>query len=156
MPHGKWAGQWEEAAWAEWQMKGSGNAGAEVERATGSDGQASTQTQKHRNKQTNARAHSNTRGQQSTFMKPATKARNNNKLALANCLRPPPNEIFCTLCIFRTILYFVVTRNKAWHSCCTYNTLKHRGAHHPALGQQAEMTTRIYYESYKRAKVTNL
>jgi len=114
------------------------------------------QAHKHRNKQTNARAHSNTRGQQSTFMKPATKARNNNKLALANCLRPPPNEIFCTLCIFRTILYFVVTRNKAWHSCCTYNTLKHRGAHHPALGQQAEMTTRIYYDSYERAKVTNL
>lgn len=108
-------------------MKGTGNAQPEVERATGSAGETNKQTNKQTDRQTKRQRGKHTwTTEDNTFMKPATKARNNNKLALADCGHPFPSQSEWNILYFmHTILHFVVHRNKAWHSCCTYNTLGH-------------------------------
>jgi len=70
-------------------MKGTGNAQPEVERATGSAGETNKQTNKQTDRQTKRQRGKHTwTTEDNTFMKPATKARNNNKLALADCGHP--------------------------------------------------------------------
>lgn len=127
-------------------MKGTGNAQPEVERATGSAGETNKQTNKQTDRQTKRQRGKHTwTTEDNTFMKPATKARNNNKLALADCGHPFPSQSEWNILYFmHTILHFVVHRNKAWHSCCTYNTLGHR-IRPTGLGQQTEMATWMLY-----------